>query len=146
MALHVLQKHSWSHSPSQQRSQGMLEWGGRWQQNASAGVKGNPHLVHTGHGAICYSRRSHAIKYEMITGHFTAQGCLYGWNSVVVSENCFPCSDKAFMGMRLKKNISYKCLPVRAHKQHRSSGSPPCRLPPKGFHLFMAAGWHISLP
>lgn len=30
------------------------------------------------------------IKYEMITGHFTAQGRLYGWNSVVVSDFFFP--------------------------------------------------------
>lgn len=105
MALHVLQKHSWSHSPSRQRSRGMLE---REEDDSKIPVlvsRRNPHLVHTSHGAICYARRSHVIKYEMITGHFTAQGCLFGWNRVVVSEKLFPLSDKACMGMRQEKYI-----------------------------------------
>lgn len=54
------------------------------------------------------------IKYEMITGHFTAQRCLFGWNSVVVSEKSFSHSVMACMGMRLKKKMSYQCLPGKS--------------------------------
>lgn len=63
------------------------------------------------------------IKYEMITWHFTAHRCLFGWNSTVVLEKSFSLSVRACMGIRLKKNMSYHCLPDKSSQQHRNSGS-----------------------
>lgn len=85
----------------------------------------NPHLVDASSGAIHHAGRHHMIKYEMIMGHFTAQRCLFGWNSMVVSEKSFSRSVRACMGMGCKKKKqrhSRVCL-VRAHKQQGNSGS-----------------------
>lgn len=54
------------------------------------------------------------IKYEMITWHFTAHRCLFGWNSTVVLEKSFSLSVRACMGIRLKKKMSYHCLPNKS--------------------------------
>lgn len=54
------------------------------------------------------------IKYEMITGHFTAHRCLFGWNSMVVLEKPFSLSVRICMGIRLKKKTSYHCLPDKS--------------------------------
>lgn len=54
------------------------------------------------------------IKYEITMGHFTAQRCLFGWNSVVVSEKSFSRSVRAGMGVRLKKKTSRQCLPGKS--------------------------------
>ena len=76
--------------------------------------KCNPRLVDASSGAIHRARRSHTIKYEMIMGHFTAQRCLFGWNSVVVLEKSFSRSVRTCIGMKLKKKMSYQCLPGKS--------------------------------
>lgn len=65
------------------------------------------------------------IKYETITGHFTAQRCLYEWNSMFVSEKSFSrCQGLHGTETLRKRRHASVCL-VRAHKHHRNRGSTP---------------------
>lgn len=64
----------------------------------------NADLVDASSGALHSARRSHMIKYEMITGHFTAQR----WNS---TEKSFPHTVRVSVGMKLKEKTSYHHWP-----------------------------------
>lgn len=74
----------------------------------------NSRFVDTSSSAIPSARRSHMIKYEITMGHFTAQRCLFGWNSVLVLEKSFSRSVRTGMGVRLKKKTSCQCLPGKS--------------------------------
>ena len=110
----------------------MLEQEGDGSEVSVLVSRHNPHLADASSSAIHCARRSHLIKYETITGHFTAQWCLFGWNSVVVSEKTFSRSVRAWMGMRLKKKMSYQCLPGEssrtAQEQWQHTRMEGCKL------------------
>lgn len=56
------------------------------------------------------------INYETMSGHFTAQRCLFGCNSMVafLKKTSFSHSVRACLGTRSREKMSHQCLPAES--------------------------------
>lgn len=89
----------------------------------------NPHLVDASCGAIHHARRRHMTTYEMIMGRFTAQRCLFGWNSMVASEKIL---FLALSGLAWEWDLRKNVLPVFAWYELTNSTGTVAAHPDRG--------------